>query len=337
MKRFRIAALTFVGLLVLVSVGWLLFFDANRFRPKLEEVMAAALGRKVSFGRIRLAPLSGGITVDNLSIAADLAFGAAPVATVKAMTVGVHLRPLIFSRAIHIKTFRFEEPQFVFLRSATGPWNFVALSAWAASHASGSARVTNAAIQKITVVNGQILVEGTGRRTYDHLNLEVRQLSATSRFPFRMNAKTPGAGTVSLEGDAGPFDTSNAVKTPFRTTVGIHHLDISSIGFIDPDSGMAGVIDFSGSLESDGLVVSSRGTLSASTVRLVPRGPPARVPIQIAYESDYDTKAHRGMVKHGDVHIGRALAPLDGRLSRRSGCDDRANETCRRRDAADRG
>ena len=84
----------------------MLFFDANQFRPQLEQTMGEALGRKVTIGSIKAALLSGGVAVEDLSIADDPAFSAAPFVTAKAVTVGVNLLPLIFSRSVRVQAIR---------------------------------------------------------------------------------------------------------------------------------------------------------------------------------------------------------------------------------------
>ena len=53
---------------------------------------------------------------------------------------------------------------------------------------------------------------------YENVNLDVSNLSLTSQFPFRMTANTPGGGTVTLDGEAGPIDSSDAADTPFQAT-----------------------------------------------------------------------------------------------------------------------
>ena len=126
-----------------------------------------------------------------------------------------------------------------------------------------------------------------------------------------MTANTPGGGTVTLDGQAGPIDSSDAANTPFQATAAIAHLDVKSTGFIDPASGLSGVVDFTGSLVSDGQQLTSKGQVRATGVQLVPGGTPARVPIEIDYESDSSRKAQTGVVK-GDVHIGKAVAHLTG-------------------------
>ena len=74
----------------------------------------------------------------------------------------------------------------------------------------------------------------------------MTDLSYASQFPFKVSAKTPSGGTVSLTGTAGPFNTKDATETPFQATVDAKRLDVASGGFVDPASGLAGAIDFTG-------------------------------------------------------------------------------------------
>jgi AsmA protein len=279
--------------------------------------MGGALGRKVSIGQIKVALFSGGMAIEDLSIADDPAFSPAPFVTAKAVSVGVDLMPLIFSRSLRVKSFRLVDPQVVLLNSPSGQWNFSGLSGNSSSAASGgSAAAMTVVIQKLEIANGRILVGTPGvrgkERIYENVNLEVSDLSLTSQFPFRMTAKTPGGGTVTLDGKAGPLSATDVADTPFQATADVSHLDVAATGFIDPASGLAGVIDFKGSLASEAGRLRSKGAVTATGIQLVPGGTPARVPVKIDYESEYSKKARTGVVKQGDVHIGKALAHLTG-------------------------
>src|SRR5438132_2382600 len=180
-KKLLIACSVIAGLLVISILGLVLFFDANKFRPQLEQTMGEALGRKVTIGSIKAALLSGGVAVEDLSIADDAAFSAAPFVTAKEVTVGVNLLPLILTRSVHVRAFRLKDPQVVLLRSAPGQWNFSGLGGASSTTAStGSMAATSVSVQKITIANGRILVGSTGasskQRVYDNVNLDVRSL-----------------------------------------------------------------------------------------------------------------------------------------------------------------
>ena len=121
-------------------------------------------------------------------------------------------------------------------------------------------------IQKLEIANGRILVGTPGvrgkERVYENVNLEVSDLSLTSQFPFRVTAKTPGGGTVTLDGKAGPLSATDVADTPFQATADVSHLDVATTGFIDPASGLAGVIDFKGSLASAAGRLTSKGAVT---------------------------------------------------------------------------
>jgi AsmA protein len=318
-KTLLIAVSAVFGLAVVAALGLWLFLDANQFRPQLEAAMGGALGRQVALGNVKVALFSGGMTIEDLSIADDPAFSTAPFVTAKSVSVGVDLMPLIFSRSLHVKSFRLVDPQVVLLNSPSGKWNFSGLSQGDASSsapAGGSMAAMSIAIQKLEIANGRILVGTPGvrgkERVYENVNLEVSDLSLTTQFPFRVTAKTPGGGTVALDGKAGPVNVIDAADTPFQATAVVSHLDVATTGFIDPASGLAGLIDFKGSLASEAGRLRSKGVVNATGIQLVAGGTPARVPISIDYESDYSRKARTGVVKQGDVHIGKAMAHLTG-------------------------
>ena len=318
-RKLLIASAAIAGLLFVSILGLVLFVDADQLRPQLEQTMGEALGRKVTIGTIKVALLSGGVAVGDLSIADDSAFSSAPFVTAKAVTVGVDLLPLIFSHSVRVQALRLENPQVALVRSATGQWNFSGLGgASPTATSTGLTTVMSVSIQKVTIANGRILVRNAGggpkERVYDNVNLDVSDLSLTSQFPFHITANTPGRGTVTLNGQAGPIDSSDAANTPFHATAEIAHLDVKSTGFIDPASGLAGVVDFAGSLGSDGPRLTSKGKVRATEVQLVAGGTPARVPIEVDYESASKRKAQTGVV-NGDVHIGKAVAHLTGDYS----------------------
>ena len=54
------------------------------------------------------------------------------------------------------------------------------------------------------------------------------------------------------------------------------------------------------------------GTLKATSLKLVPKGSPAGVPVQFVFAVEHDLKQESGKVVQGDVAIGKALAKLTG-------------------------
>jgi AsmA protein len=305
--------------LLLLAVLLPLIIDANKFKPRAESAAESALGRKVSIGNIRVALFSGGVSAEDIAISEDPKFGSGSFLNAKSVTVGIEMLPLIFSRHLHVAGVTVDQPEVTLLRTASGEWNFSTLGAKGAATPAGSpssSSAANVAVQKIEIRNGKLSVEQSGsnakKREYDQMNLTASDLSYTSRFPFQFSARGPGNGTIKLTGKAGPVDQTDAAQTPLEAHLEIHNLDLTSTGFIDSSSGIAGLLDFGGTLSSDGQQVNSKGKINASKLKLVPGASPAGQAVQVDYDTNYGLKPHTGSLKQGDVHIGKAVAHLAG-------------------------
>ncbi|MFY9691682.1 MAG: AsmA family protein, partial [Candidatus Acidiferrales bacterium] len=306
-----------VVVLLVIVIALPFIINVNRFKPELETKLSDALGRKVEIGNIGLSILSGGVNVDNLMVADDPAFSHSPFLQAKELKAGVALLPLIFSGKLEVSSFTITEPNLSILRSPSGKWNFSSLGAGgqAKGGTSSSSAPANFSVEKLKLDNGTMVVGtvGVGKtQTYQDVNLEASDLSYTSQFPFKFSAKTPGDGSIKVEGKAGPIDPTDASLTPLSATVDVEHLDLASTGFVDASSGLAGLIDFTGDLASDGQQMTSKGTLKADKIKAVAGGSPSKVPVNVDYDTAYDLKKETGVLNTGNVHIGNALARLTG-------------------------
>jgi AsmA protein len=317
MKKPLIIVGIVIVVLIVIVLALPLFFNANQFKPALESDLSAALGRKVEIGNIKLAVFSGGVTIDSLSIADDPAFSPSPFLQAKQLTAGVALIPLIFSKQLQVSSFTVTDPQVSLLRTPGGKWNYSSLGgSHSASKSASPSSPGNFSVGSLEISNGTIVVgtvaPGAKTQTYQDVNLTASDLSYTSQFPFTLTAKTPGGGSVKVEGRAGPVDPTDTSLTPLSAQIDVGSLDLASTGFVDASSGLAGVIDFSASLTSDGHQMMSKGALKATKVRLVAGGSQANVPVNIDYDTTYDLKKQTGNLTRGSVHVGNALSNLAG-------------------------
>ena len=303
-------------LIVLVVVVPMLI-NAEQFRPMVESQAKAALGREVKVGRLELSVWRGGVIAEQLQVADDPAFSKAPFVLAKSLAVGVEMWPMILSREAKVTSVELQEPQIMLMRNAAGKWNFDSLGtvpgakpAKVTAKKSGAPPLT---VQNLLITNGKITVVQAGKQhTYEDVNVSVKDFSTTSEFPFDVEMKSPGGGTIKLDGAAGPLAAGDMTQTPLHVKVEVKGLDLASSGFAPAGSGIAGKVDYAGEARSDGKKLHSEGKATASQLKVVKGGAPAQRPVTLDYASDLDLAAKRGTLTRGDVLIGQSKAKLTG-------------------------
>jgi AsmA protein len=320
MKRaLKIIGIVLVVLLVVV-IALPFLVDVNSFRPRLESELTSALGRDVKVGKLSLSIISGSVAAEDLAIADDPAFGKDPFVRAKSLNVGVEIMPLIFSKALHVTELTIDEPQISLLRSASGKWNFSSMGSSASSakpktEAGAETANPSLTVSKLNVKDGSVTVgraNSSKTHTYQNVDITVRDFSFTSEFPFTLTASLPGGGDLKLDGKAGPINPNDAAETPLQAQVNVKHLDLASSGFVDPSSGIAGIADFDGTLNSDGHRVQTNGTVKADKLKLAEKASPAGRPVEVKYAITHDLQKQAGTITQGEVMMGKAVAQLTG-------------------------
>jgi AsmA protein len=306
-----------IVLLLLILLALPLFINANQFKPTIESKLGTALGRQVTIGDIKLAIFSGGVTVSDIAIADDPAFSKTPFLTAKSLTVGVELIPLIFHKEVNVDSITVDAPDVSLIHGPGGKWNYSSLGGSSpASKPSGGSSPGALSVKKVEIKNGKIVVSSVGSSqkpsAYQDLDLEASDLSYTSQFPFKLSVKGPGNAEIKLEGKAGPMNSADSSLTPLNATIDVQHLDLATTGFIDPASGIAGVMDFKGDLSSDGKQMSSKGTIKVVKLKASAAGSPSTVPVNLDYATVYTLQTQAGVLSQGDIKIGNAVQHLTG-------------------------
>jgi AsmA protein len=316
----RIAGIAVAVLLVLL-IALPFLIDVNSFRPKIESALSSALGRQVTVGNLSLSIISGRVGVDNIVIADDPAFSKAAFVTADRLKVGVELMPLIFSKQLNVTGITLEQPRITLLKAANGTWNFSTIGGAAAKKPtqpsnSGESTPPNLAVAKLNIKNGKLIVGKPNSSAkpvvYDNVNIEVTNFSNTSQFPFTLTANPPGGGSVNISGKAGPINAEDAAKTPFETAVKVSNLSIGALGVIDPASGIAGLANFDGTLNSNGRQAKAVGTFTGNQLKFSSKGTPASKMVVVKHTVDFDLDKQSGTITQGDVAIGSAQAHLTG-------------------------
>jgi len=319
-KALRAIAIT-VAVIVVILIALPAFINVNNFRPKVESEMSAALGRKSDVGNLSLSIVTGSVTAENISIADDPAFSKSPFVTAKSLKIGVELIPLIFSKELHVTGVALDEPSITLLSNAKGAWNFSSIGHTGektGEPVSGAPKTAGAGIgsfsvARLDVINGKLVIgkanSSAAPLTIDKVNLEVKDFSATTQFPFTLSAMLPNGGDFKLEGKAGPI---SAEVTPLSAALKIEKLDLATLG-ADPSLGLAGLGNLDSKLDSDGKIAKAAGTLTANKLKLSPKGSPAGTPVEVKFATVYDLKKEVGDLSQGDISVGKAIARLTGR------------------------
>jgi AsmA protein len=318
MRRLLLIGGIILGVLVVAVLAVPLFINVDSFRPELEKRLTAALNREVHVGKLSASVFSGGASADNISIADDPAFSKGPFLQASAVKVGVRLRPLIFSHRLEVTSLTVQGPEIVLLRSAAGKWNYSSLGGAAPKSGAPAAAPANLSVETFEITDGKIRVgqirgHSVQERVYQNVRLTAHNISAGSVMPFTLSAVTPGGGALKLEGQAGPLDSQDATRTPVDAQINLQHADLGATGFLDPSSGVGGTLDFSGKVNSDGHRLHSEGKANASGLKLVKGGAPARAPVAVDYNSDFNLGTDTGTLK-ADIRTRNSTASAGGTL-----------------------
>ena len=318
MRAVKIVGIAF-AVVAVILIALPLLINVNNFRPKIESELTTAMGRQVTLGELSLSILRGRVGVNDVSIADDPAFSKSPFITAKSLKIGVELLPLIFSKQLNVTGIVLDEPQITLLKSNSGTWNFSSLGGASAKQSpepakSGASQALS--IAKLEIKDGKLTVgkaNSTAKpQVYDKLNVEMTNFSSTSQFPFELTVNLPGGGNANVSGKAGPINPQDAAKTPFDATTKVKDMDIAASGFVDPASGIGGLVDFDGSVNSNGSQAKAAGTLSCEKLKLSPKGSPAPKAVTVKYAVDTDLDRQAGTITQGDIAIGKAAARLTG-------------------------
>jgi AsmA protein len=320
-KRILLILGALVVLLLVGVVAATFLIDPNHFRPMLEAELTSALGREVKLGDLKLSILSGSVTANDLAIADDAAYSRKPFVQAKSLAIGVEVWPLVASRQLHVTGLTIEQPAINLIQNAEGDWNFSKMGGEHAAKAKPAAPAAanssmDLSVKLVKITGGHFSVDRTGGHgrplVLDDVNVEVRDFSAASAFPFTFATKVAGGGTIKLDGKAGPIDAVDVSATPVSANLNVDKLDLAGTGITQSAPAIAGLIGFQSTLESNGKVAQVTGKLKAESLKLAKDGKPAGRPVEFDFKVDHNLRKRSGQLHKGEIRIGSAPASLAG-------------------------
>lgn len=317
----RILKWTAAAFAVLVLIVLILPFliNVDQFRPTLQSALTNALGREVSLGNLQLKIVTGEVTADDLSVAEDPAFGKPAFLKAKSLHVGVEIWPFLMSRKLVVTDLRLDQPEIALVQAPSGDWNFSSLGGktkTAAGSPAASQAPLDLSVKRISVSNGRVSLSRTLGHwkpiALEQMNIELRDFSSTSEFPFSLSAQVRGGGTLQLDGKAGPINPSDSAMTPVSVTLKVSQLDLAGSGMNDVAPTVTGLASLDGTGESDGVTMQLKGKLRAEKLKLAKTGTPDTRPVDVDFSIQHDLRKHSGILHQGDIHLGSAAAHLTG-------------------------
>ncbi len=307
--------LIIVGVVILLLVIAPFLIPVNQFKPTIEAKASEAMGRKVEMGNLSFSLFSGSLSAENLVVGDDPKFSQTPFLTAKKIDVGVEVMPLIFSRALHVTSVTIKNPQITLLHNAAGQWNYSSLGGAAAKSQTAQSGSSDVSIQKLSLDDGTIVVgfvNNNKRNAYDHVTVVASDISSHTKFPLKVSADLPGGGKFKVEGSAGPMDAKDASLTPLDAKLSASSLDLASTGFLEPNTGLGGLLDLEATLISAQGEAQTKGTAKLSKALFISGGSPASVPLNVDFDTKYNLAKETGVLSPSTLKIGNAAAHLSG-------------------------
>jgi AsmA protein len=304
-----------VGVILVLLVIAPFLIPVNQFKPTIEAKASEALGRKVEMGNLSLSLWSGSLSAENLVVGDDPKFSPSPFLTAKKINVGVEVMPLIFSRTLNITSISIKNPQVTLLHNASGQWNYSSIGGTAAKAPAAQSSSSDLSIQKLSLDDGTIVVGYTNnskRNTYDHVTVVASNISSHTKFPLTISADLPGGGKFKLDGSAGPMDEKDASLTPMDAKLSASSLNLASTGFLEPNTGLGGLLDLDATLVSAKGEAQTKGNAKLSKALFVSGGSPSTAPLVVDFDTKYDLAKESGVLNPSTLRIGGAAAHLSG-------------------------
>lgn len=309
-----------LAVLVVTVVSLPFLINVNQFKPRLEQELSTALNREVKLGNLKLSLLAGEVTADDLSVAEDPAFAKPVFISAKSLAVGAKIWPFLISRKLVVTYLTIDQPQIAMVQAPSGDWNFSSLGTKtrkpAATGPEPAGEPLDLSVKLVKITNGRFTMGRTVGHwkplVLDRVNLELREFSPVSEFPFTLSADVIGGGSIRLNGKAGPINPTDSAMTPVNVSLNVSQLNLAASGMNDFAPDIAGLVSFDGTGSSDGRNMNFNGKIRCDKAKFSRKGTPAARPLELDFGVQHDLRKHAGALRRGDIHIGKAVAHLTG-------------------------
>ena len=319
-----------VGLVVVAALVLpYLLFDAETQRGLIASRLEAALGRKVTLGKVRLGLLPPALHLYDPEIAERLGFPRTAFSTAEGLQARVRLLPLLRGR-LEVPSVELDEPTVHLVKNRRGEWNFATLGQ-TKGRSKGKNKAPDAAsppleIDELRIRNGTLTVTDLQKRqpkvTFDRIFVTLTNFSPDRPFDWEVSVRPPGhkKAAIETEGHGGPVNRDNLAASPAEGVVEFKNVELAGLAPFTGQPGLSGLFGGQASFSSDGKAAQVKGKYRIVRLRLSPKAGVALAPVSGRFQLQYDSKRNRLRVQQFQMGTGKAVAHTTGqvRLGRRS-------------------
>ena len=185
----------------------------------------------------------------------------------------------------------------------------------ATANPEGSTMLDNLSVDDAQVKNGTMTLATAGQpgtAVYSQVNAQVTNLTPRSSSPFSLSGQLPNGGSVSANGNAGPFNQASNASTPVDAQVTLKHFQIGSAGVLPADAGISGVADLQAKIQSNGQTLNASGAAQVAGLKLAKDGVPSPQPVHLQFNLAQNELAMTGNVQQAVLTVGQAAINISG-------------------------
>ena len=246
-KKLVIVAAVVVSVLIAALAAIPFFIDTQSLKNRVVTEAEGILNRRMSVQAVEITVFTGlGIRLNRAVIFDDLRFANAPFVSFNSVTVRPRLLPLLRG-SVEVASIELEQPEIRLIQNQNRIWNFesigVAPTGGAGKPAPGGTQPATSTgkpqaftIAQLDLSDGAVVISkrsssgAVEESRYDHINLNLRNLSTDKVGSFDLNLQLPpGAHALQLKGQLGPVQLSPFSKTPVDGEIQFSELPIARL------------------------------------------------------------------------------------------------------------
>jgi AsmA protein len=314
-----------VLLVALLALPYLI--DINTYRAQIAGQVEQTLGRTVKLGKMDLDVLpSVKVNVDEVQIGDDPQFAQSDFVTAKSVRLQIGLWSLLRGNP-QLQGIELVEPAITLIKTPDSKWNWSTLKPLQSAESDASQAPFNLVVRdgRFTLIDRN--ADPPIEKSYTGVNVALDGFSPRQAFDLAIGVTMPGekAGTVTIEGEAGPIDRADAARTPIDARVRMDGVELAALesllGVAAPHAGRLTMdVKLSGKL-AEGL--KAAGNLKAEQLRLVENVEPARTPLETDFtlsaksEPRATEQAELSLaIAQCQVRMGNTKADITGNINR---------------------